>query len=123
MDTSLFNKGSADPFVEVDIGGLKIKSKTVDSSLNPVWNQALLIPVIYPCVIDTMVISLMDYDAIGKNEYIGSLLVKMSDVFSNKLALPFWAEIYGSHENATNKEEKRKQNIYPQLGKGRYFCR
>lgn len=43
MDVAMIGKGTADPYIEFLFGGLKVKSKVCKGTLNPVWNQKILV--------------------------------------------------------------------------------
>jgi Ca2+-dependent lipid-binding protein len=43
MDVALIGKGTADPYIDFLYGGLKVTSKICKGTLNPVWNQKILV--------------------------------------------------------------------------------
>ena len=105
----------ADPYVKVDLGGIKIKTDYKKDQLEPVFAQKLFIPTIYPSVVNTLKLNFKDYDAIGKNEYIGSISFKMDEIAQGKYANPMWTYFYGAHEETEDKEMKKKMNRIPEI--------
>lgn len=105
----------ADPYVKVDLGGLKIKSDYKKDQLEPVFAQKLFIPTIYPSVVTTVKVNFKDHDAIGKNEYIGSTSFKIDEIAQGKYANPRWTYFYGAHEDCESKEMKEKMNRIPEI--------
>lgn len=105
----------ADPYVKVDFGGLKIKSDYKKNQLSPVFAQKLFIPTIYPTIIDKLVMNFKDYDAVGKNEYIGSNSFSLRDIENGVYNTPTWQYFYGAHEKADDDEMKEKMNRIPEI--------
>jgi hypothetical protein len=107
--------GGADPYVKVDLGGLKIKTDYKKDQLEPVFAQKLFIPTIYPSVVNKVKLNFKDHDTLGSNEYIGSTSFKIDEIAQGKYANPRWTYFYGAHEDAESKEFKEKMNRIPEI--------
>ena len=105
--------GSTDAYVKFKIGGHSISSSAISSSLNPVFNEMLYIPVIYPSIIDKIIIKVKDKDTIGKNETIGSLIFRTTDILAGSYRALRWHYIYGGPENCKEKEKLLLMNNNP----------
>lgn len=105
----------ADPYVKLDLGGLKIKTDYKKNQLEPVFAQKLFIPTIYPSVVDTLKLNFKDHDTVGKNEYIGSTSFKIDEIKQGKYANPNWIYFYGAHEDVEDKDMRRKMNRIPEI--------
>jgi Ca2+-dependent lipid-binding protein len=57
--------------VKIKIGKYKVKTKIIDKTLNPVWNEKLKIKVDYPYLDNKLSISLYDHDYLTKNDFLG----------------------------------------------------
>jgi len=42
--------GTSDPYIKAYFGGIHIKSKVCEKTLNPQFNQKLLMPILYPSI-------------------------------------------------------------------------
>ncbi|XP_024152438.1 myoferlin isoform X2 [Oryzias melastigma] len=84
--------GNPDPITTVVFRGEKKKTKTINSELNPVWNEVLEFdlngsPLDASSFIDVVV---KDYETIGKHKFIGSTKILLGDLSSGNVAsLPF----------------------------------
>jgi Ca2+-dependent lipid-binding protein len=58
--------GSSDPYCVFILGTQKTKSKTVQKSLNPVWNENIML---HCSLKDTLEVQLYDEDTISKGTY------------------------------------------------------
>jgi hypothetical protein len=106
----------ADPYVKLDLGGLKLKSSIKEGVKNITFFEKLMIPTISPTLVNSLKISFKDYDSIGSNEYIGCKSFKLSDVERGEYAYPTWQYFYGAHESASNDSElKKKMNKVPEI--------
>ena len=105
----------ADPYVKFDFGGLKIESDYKKGQLNPVFAQNLLIPTIYPTIVDKLHMKFKDYDSVGSNEYIGSKSFDIRDIERGVYAEPSWQYFYGAHAEAKDKEMKDQMNKIPEI--------
>ncbi|KAI9518573.1 hypothetical protein NQZ68_035943 [Dissostichus eleginoides] len=79
--------GQPDPIVSVIFKDEKQKTKSIDSELNPVWNEVLEfdlkgIALDYSAYIDVIV---KDYETIGKNKFIGSTKIALKDLASGQM--------------------------------------
>ncbi|KAK5850635.1 hypothetical protein PBY51_001496 [Eleginops maclovinus] len=79
--------GLPDPIVTVIFKDEKKKTKSIDSELNPVWNEVLEfdlkgIALDYHAFIDVIV---KDYETIGSNKFIGSTKIPLKDLASGQM--------------------------------------
>uniref|UniRef100_UPI0031B8B3B2 XYPPX repeat family protein n=1 Tax=Trichomonas vaginalis (strain ATCC PRA-98 / G3) TaxID=412133 RepID=UPI0031B8B3B2 len=58
--------GKVDPYVQIQLGNEKCKTKVIKKSYNPVWNETFSIPVTNPKA--PLNITVVDYDFIGSND-------------------------------------------------------
>lgn len=105
----------ADPYVKFDFGGLKIESDYKKDQLTPVFAQKLLVPTIYPTIVDKLLMKFKDYDSVGSNEYIGSKSFDIRDIERGIYAEPSWQYFYGAHEEAEDKDMKKQMNKIPEI--------
>ncbi len=70
--------GFSDPFVQVSVGELMVKSKVVKKSVNPTFNEAVILDV-QPgaCVVE---IQIYDHDIVGSNEFMGQVVFPISQL-------------------------------------------
>jgi hypothetical protein len=70
--------GYSDPFIQVAVGAELLKSKVVKKSVNPTFNEAMIVDV-QPgaCVIE---IQVYDHDLVGSNEFMGQVLFPISQL-------------------------------------------
>merc|ERR1711915_918028 len=73
--------GKSDPYIVVEYGDKKFKSKTVKNNQNPVWNFDFEIPVIEKQ--SEMKVSIFDED-IGKDDAMGEVLINIDDLIKEK---------------------------------------
>merc|ERR1711915_595666 len=73
--------GKSDPYIVVEYGDKKFKSKTVKNNQNPVWNFDFEIPVIEKQ--SEMKLSIFDED-IGKDDAMGEVLININDLIKEK---------------------------------------
>merc|ERR1712133_298222 len=73
--------GKSDPYVVVQYGDKKFKSKTVKNNQNPTWDFAVDIPV--PEKNKNIKISVFDED-IGKDDPMGNVIVKIEDLVNER---------------------------------------
>ena len=96
----------ADPFVEFQYFGLKIKSKYVKNVNDvAVWNQIINIPVQYPYVSQKIVMLVKDYDQTINDDDIGSYEININDITGevNKYKDFRYIDIYGASRNKKTK--------------------
>ena len=95
----------ADPFVEFQYFGLKLKSKVAEN-INDVarWNQIINIPVQVPYVSQKIVLLVMDYDRTINDDNIGSYEININDITGpvNKYKDFRYINIYGASRNKKN---------------------
>ena len=65
--------GSSDPFVTVEVGSKKVKTKVISKSLNPVWNESFVIRHSNPGSVLTVKVD--DYDKLSGSDFIGQFKV------------------------------------------------
>jgi hypothetical protein len=90
MDSSLFGKGTSDPYVIIQCGDEKKKTAIISKNLNPVWEETFTIP-IWGDPETPLQLSVWDYDALSADDTIGEASISIS----NALRTPIrkWYEI------------------------------
>jgi Ca2+-dependent lipid-binding protein len=74
--------GGSDPFVVVQAGPNTCQTKTLDS-LNPVFNEVFTLPL--ERGVSSLRFNLFDYDVLGANDFLGCLVVSLSDMVVDKV--------------------------------------
>jgi len=104
MDSLL---GKCDPYVKVEYGGLKVQSRVIKVTYDPVWNEELLIPATLPTINEKISLKLIDWESPPQtDETMGSCAFKIDDIIAGKYKKPFWVNIYGPPTGANKKYEK-----------------
>ena len=73
--------GGSDPFVRVEAGSSSCQTKTLDS-LNPVFNEVFTLPLDHG--VCHLRFNLFDYDVLGSNDFLGCIVVPLSDMVVDK---------------------------------------
>ncbi len=74
--------GGSDPFIIVQAGSSTCQTKTLDT-LNPVFNEVFTIPL--DRGVCSLRFNLFDYDVLGSNDFLGCLVVILSDMALDKV--------------------------------------
>ena len=74
--------GSSDPFIVVHAGPNTCQTKTLDT-LNPIFNEVFTLPL--ERGVSTLRFNLFDYDVLGSNDFLGCLVVPLSDLVVNQV--------------------------------------
>ncbi|TMS22003.1 Myoferlin [Larimichthys crocea] len=79
--------GSPDPITSVIFKGEKKKTKSIDSELNPVWNEALEFDLKGTALDSSSYIDVIvkDYETIGKDKFLGSTKISLRDLSSGQV--------------------------------------
>ena len=112
LDT--FGKG-ADPYVKLDMGGMKLKSKFVKNSLSPVFSEKLLLPAIFPTIVESLMLKFKDHDSLGSNDYIGCHSFKLDKIVRGDYAQPKWQYFYGARPDAEQEQFREQMNQIPEI--------
>jgi len=71
------SNGKSDPYLNIWCGKYKFKTKTIKKTLNPEWNETFVIPY-NACFQKTIEVDCMDYDLIGKDDFMGCFSLKVN---------------------------------------------
>jgi Ca2+-dependent lipid-binding protein len=74
--------GSSDPFIVVHAGSNTCQTKTLNS-LNPIFNEVFTLPL--ESGVSCLRFNLYDYDILGSNDFLGCLVVPLSDLATEKV--------------------------------------
>ncbi|KAJ7999237.1 hypothetical protein DPEC_G00213360 [Dallia pectoralis] len=75
-------KGKSDPYVKINIGGVKFKSHVIKENLNPTWNE-MFETVLNPQSDQEVQVELYDKD-MDQDDFLGRFTVRLSDVISSQ---------------------------------------
>jgi len=80
--------GSCDGFVVIKFGssstiGPNNKTEVIKNTYNPVWNEAVAIPITLPSMTDSVLVEVYDYDAGQVDEIISRLYFSLKDLQTN----------------------------------------
>ena len=95
----------ADPYVKVWLfhDGKKVEKKktaVIEKSLNPIFNESFVFDVPYEKIRQTsIVISVMDYDRMGRNEQIGQIVLGSK---SGPMEVKHWNEMFSKARQAVS---------------------
>ena len=100
---NLINKNSCDPYLQVEVGSVKERSRVVKNSLNPEWNFICEIPVEHTGA-QGVKISFFDKDILSKDDFIGSCQETLEFLKENyKLpSSPEWRNLCSSTAQGLN---------------------
>jgi Ca2+-dependent lipid-binding protein len=74
--------GGSDPFVVVHAGSNTCQTKTLDG-LNPIFNEVFTLPL--ERGVSCLRFNLFDYDVLGSNDFLGCIVVPLSDMAVDKV--------------------------------------
>jgi len=74
--------GKSDPYCVFTINKQTVRSKTIEKTLNPVWNEILMLSV--PSLQDKLYIKVIDYDAITDDDPMGDCEISLNDLQDGK---------------------------------------
>ena len=74
--------GSSDPFIIVNAGSNTCQTKTL-TTLNPVFNEVFTLPL--ERGVSSLRFTLFDYDVLGSNDFLGCLVVSLSEMAVDKV--------------------------------------
>ena len=92
MDTH----GSTDAFVSVKLHGqATVKTKVVNNSLSPVFNELVRLPVRVPVMNDAITIKVSDYDHGGYDDLVSDCHFSLNEIVRHGTLEPRWVPLYG----------------------------
>jgi hypothetical protein len=66
--------GGIDPYVQLQFGNNEpVKSSYISGSREPVWQQQLEVPVVWPTMVDMVTLSVWDHDMVGTDDAVGAI--------------------------------------------------
>jgi hypothetical protein len=86
--------GSSDPYVVVQVGKQKHKTKVKKKNLNPVWDELFTFNINNPYQ-ETLCMEVRDYDFLSKDDPMGHIYVPLANLFRGK-ELDCWFNLAGS---------------------------
>ena len=103
--------GGIDPYVQLQFGNQEpVKSSYIAGTREPVWNQQLEVPVIWPTMIDMVTLSIWDHDMAGTDDAVGALRLSFKSLMSTlpgtsgppviRDFFPNWFNFYGAPPEA-----------------------
>ncbi|KAF7840489.1 C2 and GRAM domain-containing protein [Senna tora] len=96
--------GLSDPYVRVQLGKQRFKTKVVKKSLNPKWDEEFCFRV--DDLKEELVFSVMDEDKYFNDDFVGQLKVRVSDVFDEDIKSlgTVWYSLQPKNKKSKNKE-------------------
>nr|CAB3264165.1 myoferlin [Phallusia mammillata] len=76
------SKTLVDPYLIFTFAGKKRKTRVVEGSNHPDWNEELSLPVKFPSMCDTIKLTLKDWDRVGGDDCIGTTTIHMPHISS-----------------------------------------
>ncbi|KAM1005375.1 hypothetical protein ACFX13_005497 [Malus domestica] len=96
--------GFSDPYVKVQLGKHKLRTKVVKKTLNPYWGEEFTFRV--DDLNDELVISVLDEDKYFNDDFVGSVRIPVSQVFDarNKSLETAWHPLHPKSKKSKNKD-------------------
>ena len=78
--------------MEISFGEHKQQTPVVKKNFNPTWDTQIYIPFSTPTMTNKIMMSVYDWDAIGKNDCIGTNFFKLTELKTDKIdwSIPRW---------------------------------
>jgi len=103
--------GGVDPYVQLQFGNQEpVKTSYISSSREPVWQQQLEVPVVWPTMIDMVTVSIWDHDTAGTDDAVGAVRFSYKGLMSTipgtsgppviRDFFPNWVNLYGAPPEA-----------------------
>ena len=107
--------GTIDAYCVVKFGGAESITSTIaadETTMSVTWCEEILLPCMIPSVSSSVKVTLMDHDAIGKDELVGSVFLNFEQLRKGKFKEFFWSNFYGAPPLASG-DEAEKMNSLP----------
>ena len=103
--------GGIDPYVQLQFGNqTPVKSSYISGAREPVWQQQLEVPVLWPTMIDVVTLSVWDHDSVGTDDSVGAVRFSFRDLMETTPGtkgppfirdfFPNWVNLYGAPPEA-----------------------
>jgi hypothetical protein len=103
--------GGIDPYVQLQFGNQEpVKSSYISGNREPVWQQQLEVPVVWPTMIDMVTLSIWDHDMAGTDDAVGAIRFSFKDLMETvpgtsgppviRDFFPNWYNLYGAPPEA-----------------------
>ena len=98
------SKGSSDPYVRLQLGKQKFKTKVMKKSLNPQWDEEFSFRV--DDLNEELVVSVMDEDKYFNDDFVGQVRIPVSLVFDKEIKSlgDAWYSLQPKNKKSKNKE-------------------
>ena len=93
---------TTDAFVQATFGATTTKTKVVEKTRNPVFNQLLAIPASLPNMNKRIKLQVYDYDLTSASDLIGTLYLDFKQLQQGLYEEPSWMNIYGPNVGVEN---------------------
>jgi hypothetical protein len=87
---------TSNPYVQVEVGKEKQKTKKARKDLNPHWNETLFLKA--ENTSDTLTVSVWDWERIGSDDFMGEVKIPLSEVASAGVINKWYPLSVGQHD-------------------------
>jgi hypothetical protein len=70
--------------------------KADEATMSAYWCEEIMIPVLTPCVTNTVTLTFWDHDSLTKDDLVGGITLNFELIQSGRLKSYFWTNIYGA---------------------------
>jgi hypothetical protein len=109
--SAMIGLGGVDPFVKLQFGNqTPVTSSYIGGSREPVWEQQLEVPVLWPTMIDVITVSVWDHDHLSTDDAVGAMRFSFKELGSAMATssgppvlnfFPEWYNLYGAPPEVT----------------------
>lgn len=104
-----------DAYIRFTLGSIKVKT-SISKSLNPYWNEEILLPLMEPSYLTQLKMEVCDHETLRKDEPVGSKTFELSKVKQGVFKSYQWIHLYGAPDGS-NKDQRNMMFEYPSKGK------
>lgn len=106
--------GTLDAYCIVKFAGAECRTSVITAdkaNMSAMWCEQIYIPCLVPCVSNSVKISLLDHDTIGKDELVGSVFLNFDQMKNGKYQQYFWCNFYGAPPLASGDQAELMNSV------------